>query len=94
MNIATEPALSRADGNQGVAAVLLGLSREALNKRRRRRSPARGPRGVCHRLPLQCSLRGTMALILKASRGFRPSLVVFCPRGEARPYRPLLFLTS
>jgi two-component system, NtrC family, nitrogen regulation response regulator GlnG len=32
-------ALSRADGNQGVAAVLLGLSRQALNKRLRRRQP-------------------------------------------------------
>jgi two-component system nitrogen regulation response regulator GlnG len=33
-------ALRRADGNQGVAAGLLGLSREALNKRlRRRRAP-------------------------------------------------------
>jgi len=30
-------ALSRADGNQGVAAGLLGLSRQALNKRLRRR---------------------------------------------------------
>ena len=30
-------ALSRADGHQGVAAVLLGLSRQALNKRLRRR---------------------------------------------------------
>ena len=29
-------ALSRADGNQGVAAGLLGLSRQALNKRLRR----------------------------------------------------------
>jgi two-component system, NtrC family, nitrogen regulation response regulator GlnG len=32
-------ALRRADGNQGVAAGLLGLSREALNKRLRRRKP-------------------------------------------------------
>jgi two-component system, NtrC family, nitrogen regulation response regulator GlnG len=32
-------ALRRADGNQGVAAGLLGLSREALNKRLRRRRP-------------------------------------------------------
>jgi two-component system, NtrC family, nitrogen regulation response regulator GlnG len=32
-------ALRRADGNQGVAAGLLGLSREALNKRLRRRQP-------------------------------------------------------
>jgi DNA-binding NtrC family response regulator len=31
-------ALSRADGNQGVAAGLLGVSRQALNKRLRRRS--------------------------------------------------------
>jgi two-component system nitrogen regulation response regulator GlnG len=30
-------ALRRADGNQGVAAVLLGISRQALNKRLRRR---------------------------------------------------------
>jgi two-component system, NtrC family, nitrogen regulation response regulator GlnG len=30
-------ALSRADGNQGVAAGLLGVSRQALNKRLRRR---------------------------------------------------------
>jgi two-component system nitrogen regulation response regulator GlnG len=35
-------ALSRADGNQGVAAMLLGLSQEALNKRlRRRQHPGR-----------------------------------------------------
>jgi two-component system nitrogen regulation response regulator GlnG len=35
-------ALSRADGNQGVAAVLLGLSRQALNRRlRRRQHPGR-----------------------------------------------------
>jgi DNA-binding NtrC family response regulator len=34
-------ALSRADGNQGVAAVLLGLSRQALNKRLRRRQHLR-----------------------------------------------------
>jgi DNA-binding NtrC family response regulator len=35
-------ALIRADGNQGVAAVLLGISRQALNKRlRRRQSPRR-----------------------------------------------------
>jgi DNA-binding protein Fis len=34
-------ALRRADGNQGVAAGLLGLSRQALNKRltRRKSSP-------------------------------------------------------
>ena len=30
-------ALRRADGNQGVAAALLGISRQALNKRLRRR---------------------------------------------------------
>jgi DNA-binding NtrC family response regulator len=30
-------AMSRADGNQGVAAGLLGVSRQALNKRLRRR---------------------------------------------------------
>jgi DNA-binding NtrC family response regulator len=35
-------ALGRADGNQGVAAVLLGLSRQALNKRlRRHKHPGR-----------------------------------------------------
>jgi two-component system nitrogen regulation response regulator GlnG len=32
-------ALSRADGNQGVAAVFLGITRQALNKRLRRRQP-------------------------------------------------------
>jgi two-component system, NtrC family, nitrogen regulation response regulator GlnG len=36
-------ALSRADGNQGVAAVLLGISRQALNKRLRRRQPPARP---------------------------------------------------
>jgi DNA-binding NtrC family response regulator len=36
-------ALNRADGNQGVAAGLLGLSRQALNKRLRRRQPAEHP---------------------------------------------------
>jgi DNA-binding NtrC family response regulator len=36
-------ALSRADGNQGVAAVLLGISRQALNKRLRRRQHPRRP---------------------------------------------------
>jgi two-component system, NtrC family, nitrogen regulation response regulator GlnG len=36
-------ALRRADGNQGVAAGLLGLSREALNKRLRRRKPPTRP---------------------------------------------------
>jgi DNA-binding NtrC family response regulator len=34
-------ALRRADGNQGVAAGLLGISRQALNKRLRRRPPSR-----------------------------------------------------
>jgi two-component system nitrogen regulation response regulator GlnG len=33
--------LRRADGNQGVAATLLGISRQALNKRLRQRQPAR-----------------------------------------------------
>ena len=33
-------ALSRADGHQGVAAALLGLSRQALNKRLHRRQPS------------------------------------------------------
>jgi DNA-binding NtrC family response regulator len=33
-------ALRRADGNQGVAAGLLGISRQALNKRLRRRPPS------------------------------------------------------
>jgi two-component system nitrogen regulation response regulator GlnG len=36
-------ALSRADGNQGVAAVLLGISRQALNKRLRRHRPPESP---------------------------------------------------
>jgi two-component system, NtrC family, nitrogen regulation response regulator GlnG len=36
-------ALRRADGNQGVAAGLLGLSRQALNKRLRRRQPPARP---------------------------------------------------
>src|SRR5215510_11127991 len=35
-------ALRHADGNQGVAAGLLGVSRQALNKRLRRRSPLAG----------------------------------------------------
>ena len=35
-------ALQQADGNQGVAAGLLGLSRQALNKRLRRRQPLLG----------------------------------------------------
>jgi DNA-binding protein Fis len=35
-------ALRHADGNQGVAASLLGLSRQALNKRLRRRQPLPG----------------------------------------------------
>ena len=35
-------ALQQADGNQGVAAGLLGLSRQALNKRLRRRQPLPG----------------------------------------------------
>jgi DNA-binding NtrC family response regulator len=35
-------ALQHADGNQGVAAGLLGLSRQALNKRLRRRPPQPG----------------------------------------------------
>jgi DNA-binding NtrC family response regulator len=34
-------ALRRADGNQGVAAGLLSISRQALNKRLRRRPPSR-----------------------------------------------------
>ena len=37
-------ALSRADGNQGVAAVLLGISRQALNKRLHRQHPERTAR--------------------------------------------------
>jgi DNA-binding NtrC family response regulator len=36
-------ALRHADGNQGVAAGLLGVSRQALNKRLRRRQPFSGP---------------------------------------------------
>ncbi len=36
-------ALRHADGNQGVAAGLLGVSRQALNKRLRRRQPLRLP---------------------------------------------------
>jgi len=35
-------ALRHADGNQGVAASLLGVSRQALNKRLRRRQPLPG----------------------------------------------------
>jgi DNA-binding NtrC family response regulator len=35
-------ALRHADGNQGVAAGLLGLSRQALNKRLKRRQPLPG----------------------------------------------------
>ena len=35
-------ALRHADGNQGVAAGLLGVSRQALNKRLRRRHPLPG----------------------------------------------------
>jgi DNA-binding NtrC family response regulator len=35
-------ALHHADGNQGVAAGLLGVSRQALNKRLRRRQPLAG----------------------------------------------------
>jgi len=46
-------ALRRADGNQGVAAGLLGISRQALNKRLSRRKPAApamdlDPYGQCH----------------------------------------------
>jgi two-component system nitrogen regulation response regulator GlnG len=37
-------ALRRADGNQGVAAVLLGISRQALNKRLHRQHPERTAR--------------------------------------------------
>lgn len=39
-------ALRRADGNQGVAAGLLGLSRQALNKRLSRRRETDGDGGT------------------------------------------------
>jgi hypothetical protein len=39
-------------------------------------------------------LRRKIALILKASRYFRPSFVVLCHRDEARLPDPLVFLTS
>ena len=50
--------------------------------------------GVQHWLLPQQQLHGTMAWIRKASRCFRPSLVLLCRRGKARLHGPLFFLTS
>ena len=63
--------------------------------RLRRRSPTSRSLGRCD-IGCTCQrlLRCTIALILKTSRCFRLSLVVFCRRGEARLHGPLFFLTS
>jgi two-component system nitrogen regulation response regulator GlnG len=50
-----DEALTRADGNQGVAAGILGISRQALNKRLNRRNREMSRRSQ----PRGAALRGT-----------------------------------